>query len=258
MAYIDESRDDGLRRVRPLYKDGSSEWLVLSALVVKADKDRELVPWVREIRGRLKQVQRPDIHFRDLRPENKRLVCGDIAKLPVRCFAVMSNKKNMQGYQNPRAATVPARNWFYCWMIRLLLERVTHYCAHRTKRDWGESRCVRFVFSTRGGMSYPQFRAYLFWLRKHSRAGTQYLTRGDLNWSVVDIDGVQVFDHSQRAGLQPPTLSQVPSIKQSNIGPHSDASLNTQSCYVRGWRETVVVRFWSMGLNQCPICRRQN
>ena len=38
--------------------------------------------------------------------------------------------------------------------------------------------------------------------RKHSRAGTQYLTRGDLNWSVVDIDGVQVFDHSQRAGLQ--------------------------------------------------------
>jgi hypothetical protein len=56
VAYIDESGDDGLRRVRPLHKDGSSDWLVLPALVVKADKDRELVTWVKEIRGKLKQV----------------------------------------------------------------------------------------------------------------------------------------------------------------------------------------------------------
>jgi hypothetical protein len=202
VAYIDESGDEGLRRVRPLHLDGSSEWFVISAVLVKIDRDKDLVRWVRAIRSGLKSVQRPDIHFRHLSPQNKRLVCSAMAKLPLRCFAVMSNKKNMQGYRNPFAEQVPARNWFYCWMTRLLLERVTGYCASRTMRDWNEVRTVRFVFSTRGGMSYGQVRAYLFWLRKHSNAGTMFLKRGDLTWSVVDIDDVHAFDHSQRAGLQ--------------------------------------------------------
>jgi hypothetical protein len=114
----------------------------------------------------------------------------------------MSNKKNMQGHRNRAAEKVPARNWFYCWITRLLLERVTGYCASRTQRDWNETRTVRFVFSTRGGMSYPQLKAYLFWLRKQSRANSLNLKQGDLEWSVVDIEDVHAFDHSQRAGLQ--------------------------------------------------------
>jgi hypothetical protein len=192
----------GLRRVRPLVTGGSSEWFVLAALLVKIDRDTNVVGWVRDIRSKLRKVNRPDLHFRHLSPPNKRIVCNGIAELPLRCFVVMSNKKNMQNYRNPFAEKVPARNWFFCWMTRLLLERVTDYCASRTMRDWNEIRSVRLVFSTRGGMSYPQLRAYLTWLHKHSKAGTMFLRQGDLNWSIVDIDEVHAFDHSQRAGLQ--------------------------------------------------------
>jgi hypothetical protein len=138
VAYIDESGDEGPRRVRPLHVDGSSEWFVISAVLVQIDRDKEMVRRVRAIRSGLKNIQRPDIHYRHLSPPNKRLVCTAIAKLPLRCFVVMSNKKNMQGYPNPFAEKVPARNWFYCWMTRLLLERITGYCASRTKRDWNE------------------------------------------------------------------------------------------------------------------------
>jgi hypothetical protein len=36
-----------------------------------------------------------------------------------------------------------------------------------------------------------------------SKAGSLYLNRGDLRWSVVDpLNEVRVYDHSERAGLQ--------------------------------------------------------
>ena len=50
VAYIDES-DEGLRRIRPLYPAGSSEWFVISAVLVKIDRDKDLLRWVREIRS---------------------------------------------------------------------------------------------------------------------------------------------------------------------------------------------------------------
>ena len=36
IAYIDEAGDPGLNRVRPIDENGASEWLVLSAVVMRA------------------------------------------------------------------------------------------------------------------------------------------------------------------------------------------------------------------------------
>ena len=41
VAYIDESGDDGLARVKPLDPDGASEWFVLGSIVMPADPQRE-------------------------------------------------------------------------------------------------------------------------------------------------------------------------------------------------------------------------
>ena len=35
IAYIDESGDDGIRRVRPIDPGGASEWFVISAFVIR-------------------------------------------------------------------------------------------------------------------------------------------------------------------------------------------------------------------------------
>jgi hypothetical protein len=201
VAYIDESGEEGLRQVRPLHPGKSSEWFILSAFLVKVHNDKNIVQWLKAIP--LKNIhQRTHIHYRDLSPPNRRRLCEGIAKLPSRCFVVMSNKKNMQGHKNPNAEKFPAQNWFYCWITRLLLERVTGFCASRAMRDWNETRTVRLIISTRGGMSYGQLRAYLYWIREQSKSGKLYLSQGDLDWSVVNIDDIHPFDHSQRAGLQ--------------------------------------------------------
>ncbi|TDR87209.1 DUF3800 domain-containing protein [Enterovirga rhinocerotis] len=203
VAYIDESGDDGLRKIWPLDSEGASEWLVLSAVVVRAERERDVLAWVKEIKEEIRHRQTPDLHFSRLSDDSKRLaVCQQIAKRDVRCFAVVSNKKNMRGYANPRAAKVPARNWFYCWMCRLLLERVTSFCGHRNKIEKTPLSKLKFEFSERGGMSYSQFRAYLEWIKLQSKSDNLYLSRGDLDWSVVDTTLVESYNHRLRAGLQ--------------------------------------------------------
>jgi hypothetical protein len=45
IAYIDESGDEGLSKVKPIDPNGSSEWLILSAAVVSASRENEVLPW---------------------------------------------------------------------------------------------------------------------------------------------------------------------------------------------------------------------
>jgi hypothetical protein len=39
IAYVDEAGDPGLNKVRPIDENGASEWLVLSAVVMKAKRE---------------------------------------------------------------------------------------------------------------------------------------------------------------------------------------------------------------------------
>jgi hypothetical protein len=201
VAYIDESGDDGIASVRPNNPSGATEWFVLSA--VRAEAQRETV-WVRNILRDIKLEQRRTLHFQPLDDWRRSLVCHGISQLPLRCFVAISNKINMEGYQNKRAENaLIGRTWFYWWMTRLLLERVTDFCERRSQRDYGENRLVRLEFSRRKGLRYTQLQAYLAWLRMQSKGGTLFLNRGDIKWSVVDpVNQVFVFDHAERAGLQ--------------------------------------------------------
>jgi hypothetical protein len=102
VAYIDESRDTGLKKVRsaddPL---GASEWLILSCVVVSIEDDRKLVSWANEIKSKFTNVQRPDLHFADLLPAKKTIACEILASKPCTVFLVASNKKNIERYKNP-------------------------------------------------------------------------------------------------------------------------------------------------------------
>ena len=133
----------------------------------------------------------------------------------------------MHGYQNKKAeaaAVIAGRTWFYWWMTRLLLERVTDYCERRSLRDYGEPRTVRLEFSRRKGLRYAHLQAYLYWLRMQSKANALFLKNGDLKWSVVDpINEIAAIDNSERAGLQ---LSDAvaSSFYQAVNGDHPDIS----------------------------------
>lgn len=202
VAYIDEAGDPGLKRVRPIDENGASEWLVLSAVVMRASREPHVVTWVQDIIAELGITQRNDLHYRTLSPTRKVAAGNRIATLPLRAFAICSNKKNMRGYRNPRAEKIPSQQWFYNWCIRLLLERVTAFCADRTVADYGERKLIKIEFSERGGHRYSQTAAYQYYLRQQQQGGRVYLKKREPVTSMLDWDLMEAFPHEERAGLQ--------------------------------------------------------
>lgn len=204
IAYIDESGDPGIKRVKPIDHPGSSEWLVLGATVIAAQRETEVSAWNADLMAKMKSHQMRDLHFQKLSPAKKLIACEHVASLPVRCFAVASNKQNMRGYTNPRAAQIPSDNWFYCWMTRVVLERVTHWVKMHSTKEYGSPQRVKLVFSARGGLRYSQMRAYFEWLRY--QGSSPYLALGVIEHDVLDIRLMEVRNHVGHDGLKLPDI----------------------------------------------------
>jgi hypothetical protein len=202
LAYIDEAGDPGLNKVRPVDEDGASEWLVLSAVVIQAKREAGVVPWVDAIRDGIGVKQRRFLHYRDLSDTRKRAVAKCMTELPIRAFAMCSNKKNMRGYRNPRAEKIPSQQWFYNWCVRLLLERVTTFCAEHSRKNYGELKRLKIEFSRRGGHRYSQTRAYHYYLRHQQHSAGLYLTKREPVSDMLSTDLMEDHPHQTRAGLQ--------------------------------------------------------
>ena len=202
IAYIDESGDPGLKRVRPIDEGGSSEWLVISAVIVRRGHDDETKAWVTDLNRAAGRIHDHVIHFKDLDAAQQLTVCKEMAKLPIRIFCVASNKKNMRGYTNARAAAAGSKQWFYNWIVRILLERVTDFCLRYANDNGLSRRHVKFVFSQTGGHSYSQTAAYHELIKRQSRGKTLYLTKWEPRWEVMSFHLVENYPHYKRAGLQ--------------------------------------------------------
>jgi len=209
VAYIDESGDPGLNKVKPRSPTGSSEWLIVSAAVIPAECEPEVKIWVAEMMAAMNSHQLRDIHFQKLRPDKKALVCSYLAQKRLKLFVLISNKQNMQGYQNTRAAKVPSNSWFYCWMTRVLLERVTDFVEAASIKRYGEPKLVKLEYSERGGLSYSQMHAYYEWLKMKSAGGSVplYLPWGNLAWTVMHPELLAVYNHTERDGLKLPDIA---------------------------------------------------
>ncbi len=169
---------------------------------MKAEREPKVLDWVRDLIVDLDIRQRQDLHYRTLSPTRKKVAGERIAKLPLRGFAICSNKKNMRGHHNPRAAKISSQQWFYNWCVRLLLERVTAFCDARTIHDYGERRKVKIEFSERGGHRYSQTGAYHYYLRHQQQGGKIFLKKREPVTDLLDWDLMEAHPHGERAGLQ--------------------------------------------------------
>lgn len=203
IAYVDEAGDPGLRKVRPLDEEGSSEWLILSAVIMRAKWEADVPDWLHETKRAIAVDTRGALHFRKLSPTRRLAAAGRLAAYPVRAFAICSNKKNMRGWQNKRAEKVPSQEWFYNWCLRLLLERVTAFCEARSHIDFGGQPCkVKVEFSRRGGHRYSQTRAYTTYLRHQEKGDVLYLKRRKILTDLLSVDLMEDSPHWSRPGLQ--------------------------------------------------------
>jgi hypothetical protein len=63
VAYIDEPGDQGLQKVKPLDLSGSSEWLVVSGVVIRKANEENATKWVSDIIAKMDSAQLKIFHF---------------------------------------------------------------------------------------------------------------------------------------------------------------------------------------------------
>lgn len=207
VAYIDEAGDLGLKRLRPKKAMGASEWFVLAGIVVSRENELTVREWVKDIleqtRGAQKPGQRQTLHFRNLSESHQHLACARLATKPVRGFVIASHKKSLLTWK-PSAALVQMNNrdWYYNFLSRYILERMTTFVAQHSRRVHGSVKRVKVVFSERNGLNTGQMGVYLERLKNQTKYGTMVLTRGNLEWETFDFSLLRRQNHNVSAGCQ--------------------------------------------------------
>ncbi|MBT0957950.1 DUF3800 domain-containing protein [Alphaproteobacteria bacterium KMM 3653] len=202
VLYIDEAGDDGLTRVRPIDETGASEWLLVSGVLIRARNEDSVDDWVTNIRKDINATQSPALHFRKLSPRKKLRTCELLAEQKAVYFVVCSNKKNMRGWENERAAKKRGKQWFYNWCVRCLLERTTQLCYEDGIKRGVKPNYLKIVFSERGSHSYGQTKAYLELLKAQAASKTTYLRKWEIKHEVLRYNLINYVPHTEDSGLQ--------------------------------------------------------
>ncbi len=114
----------------------------------------------------------------------------------------------MKGYKNPFASLRSLdNNWFYCWLTRVLLERITHFVVNNSLGRYGSVKNVKLVYSHRGGLSYSQLGAYFELIKMQGKVGGLYLELGRVYFECLDRRLVDVIPHFEDTSLVPADIA---------------------------------------------------
>ena len=189
-VYVDESGDEGF--VFHADGTGSSRWLILSAVVVRARSDLALVRLVGGTRVLLGRKPGQHLHFSDLKHEQRVPYVRQIASASIRTVSIIVHKPSIHDPEKFQAE----KFLLYRYATRFLLERVSWLCRDNHVTGEGDGT-AEVIFSNRSIMSYENLREYLKLLKAKSDPMDVRI-----DWSVIVPDAVRAVNHDQLAGLQ--------------------------------------------------------
>jgi len=151
-AYIDEAGDEG-------FKDGASQWFIISSVVVDKNNDRDVALVINNVKSRLwGNITRQPLHWVKLRHDKKRVVIQEISKQNFVLFTVALEKKYLArekfDSQYDRKNRMQFRWAMYFYATKLLVERICRYAERQGAR-------VNLIFENRGSISYRELYNYL-------------------------------------------------------------------------------------------------
>jgi hypothetical protein len=188
-VYVDESGDEGF-----VFKEngqGSSRWLVLSAVITRREADSVVVKLMDDVRALLGRPARQQLHFVSLGHAQRVAYAREVGKARIRTVSVLIHKPSIRDPEVFQAQ----KHQLYRYVSRLLLERVSWLCRDQRIKGQGDGS-AEIIFSNRSQMSYDNLRNYLCHLRDRPEGDT------NIDWSVIKPMNVRAIQHSQMAGLQ--------------------------------------------------------
>jgi Protein of unknown function (DUF3800) len=186
-AYIDESGDEGFVFRDPPQPRGSSEWFVLSAVVVRERLLAQASRMLHAAIDPLEERRKSPIHFSGLKHDQQVALIHGLAQMPIRTITICANKRQLDGDHGLAEAR---RLYFYC--TRFLIERVSWITRDKFVRGEGNGQC-RLSFSSCKGLSYENLAEYLGLLR----AG-----QSNVAWQHIDVARFNVQPHNSSIWLR--------------------------------------------------------
>ena len=196
IAYVDEAGDEGFGKLRNPDRGGQSQWLLLGAVIVRAHSDPLLPRWRDEILYRFSASKIKDLHFRNLKHDQKVVVCQELATKEIFYCITLSNKATLPGSKWAELFKRPGH--LYNYLTRWLLERTTTFCATDAIDQRIRPR-LKVVFSRRGGTNYQAMHDYMTLMRDDRE---KIRPVRSINWNAFSPDDIVVENHSKWAGLQ--------------------------------------------------------
>lgn len=135
---------------------------MLSALVLRKERDLLAVELAKEARTLLRKEAKQPLHFRNLRHEQRVPLARLIGAESLRTVNVLIHKPSIRTpemFQEQKYS-------LYRYATRLLVERVSWLCRDHRRRDDGADGRVELIFSNRSAMSYGDLCSYLVRLRE--------------------------------------------------------------------------------------------
>ncbi|MFN3662607.1 DUF3800 domain-containing protein [Yoonia sp.] len=180
-VYIDESGEAGIARVRDGSSTGASPYFVMAAVVCLPTAEVLAKNALSDAKDRIRKKNWK--HATDLGHTQKVFLAREINRLPVRFFAVISNKKTLGGYKTDIHGSADK---FYNKCAQYLLENICSYLAphlsseqdlsvyfERMNHDYDAMR--RFLVKVRDKPIFPQSRS----LKNLNPFGVSTLKKGE-------------------------------------------------------------------------------
>ncbi|MFC7292391.1 DUF3800 domain-containing protein [Hirschia litorea] len=194
-AYIDEAGDEGFGKLRNLEtRGGQSTWLMLGAIIVSSDTDKLLPSKRDELRSKFPTKKNSSLHWSNLKHEQRIVAVNMLSDIPMGVAVMMSHKVTIPGGKFEHQFKKP--QWLYNYLVRFLIERLISACERKSK---GEPCVLHLTFSQRGGTNYQTMSEYF---KGRAADADVVKTPRRTDWSILDIEGIRVENHTKRAGLQ--------------------------------------------------------
>lgn len=187
-AYIDESGCEGWE-----FAGGSSDWFVLSAVVVPVSSLILVRNAIHEARAAFGNKQNA-FHFSTMPLRSQRRFLGIVCGHDFATITAAFHKQDMNALRFRRHGPDDRTYRLYFYAVKLLLEKVCWYCKNHPVAS-GDGT-IELVFSQRT-MSYGFLRWYL---RLVETNPTKHPC--SIDWAIVRPDQIISRPHEQNYGLQ--------------------------------------------------------
>jgi hypothetical protein len=204
VIYVDEAGDEGFSFGR-----GSSDWFVLSAVIVPKARDLETVKLVDHVRAKLGKPAKKQLHFRDLKHEQRLPYLDAIAKAHVKTISVLVHKPSIthlarrphrsgsQTVSEESPLKYPYHRLFF-YAAAHLLQGISWYCCdQKSLYEKVGDGSAELVFSNRSDLSSQRLSEYVNGLRAQAKGiGIK------VDSSVIRPDQVVTYCPGKLMGLQ--------------------------------------------------------